>query len=97
MVTTFENLQPGYGLFASLIEVHVQLHTKVILETFVTRFGKTRHFPDFGKIELTPEMVTATFHLAVEQISKRSVIQLPRYSSKRARNTQNCFPCKCNF
>ena len=48
-------------------------------------------------IELRPRIMAATFDLATERISKRSVVQLLRYSLKRTLHTRNYFSCKCNF
>jgi len=41
--------------------------------------------------------MTATFDLAAERISKRSVVELLRYSLKRTPRTRNYLSCKCNF
>jgi len=46
---------------------------------------------------LTPEIIKATFDLAIEQIPKWSFIQLPRYSLKCTHITLNCCSCKFNF
>jgi len=54
-------------------------------------------YPAFEKIELRTRIIIATFNLASEQISKRSVIQLLRYSLKRTLQMRNYFLCKCNF
>ena len=73
-------------------KIQLEMHS-----TYVTRWAKTRHIPHFEKIELRPRIMTATFDLAAERISKRSVVELLRYSLKRTPHTRNYFSCKCNF
>ena len=51
----------------------------------------------FWKSQVKPEIVIAAFNIATEQISKWSVVQLPRYSLKCTWHTRNYISYKCHF